>query len=150
QTLATMSHESKNELLAIRFGLEQLGRCWDDREAASDLITALLESQNRLWRLFEDVRSYAAPIRLKADHVSLQDVWRRAWHSVCGPDQRQATLVEQDDAGRFRCVADPFRLEQVFRNLFENSVAAAGGRVCVEISCSEDLWRGEPALLVVV
>ncbi|HEX6985158.1 MAG TPA: PAS domain-containing protein, partial [Planctomycetaceae bacterium] len=149
QTLATLSHESKNELLAIRFGLEQLGRSWDDREAAADLIAGLLESQDRLWRLFEDVRGYAAPIRLRPAQVRLTKVWRRAWDSLAAHRAgRDAKLVEHLRADSAECVADPFRLEQVFRNLFENALAACPDPLRIEVTCSERAWRGEPALSV--
>lgn len=151
QTLATLSHESKNELLAIRFGLEQLGRCWDDQEAAADLVSGLLDSQDRVWRLFEDVRNYAAPIQLRPAHSSLPKVWRRAWSAVstCQPG-RNVRLDEHLQDSATECVVDPFRLEQVFRNLFENAVAACPDPVRVEVTCTEGVWRGEPAVLVQV
>jgi two-component system, LuxR family, sensor kinase FixL len=43
---------------------------------------------------------------------------------------------------------DPFRLEQVLRNIFENSLAAC--RDPVEVACSPDTLDGEPALRVAV
>ena len=150
QTLATLSHESKNELLAIRFGLEQLSRCWDDQDAAADLISALLGSQDRVWRLFEDVKGYAAPIRLKPTRVSPQEIWRQAWRRLAAREGRDVRLIEPADGTPLRCVVDPFRLEQVFRNLFENALAACSDPVQIEISCSEEHWRGEPALVVKV
>jgi PAS domain S-box-containing protein len=148
QTLATMSHEAKNELLGLRFGLEQLTRSWDDRDEASDLIAEMLESQARLWTLFEDVRGYAAPIRLNLGTVTLHDVWRRAWRSLESKGSDRFTLVEEFDPDAAECVADAFRLEQVFRNLFENSFAACGPEVKVNISCRAGTWRGEDALFV--
>lgn len=150
QTLATLSHESKNELLAIRFGLEQLATCWDDRESALDLIEGLLESQDRLWRLFEDLRGFAAPIRLKTKRVALPEVWRRAWDSVQKPADREVAVFENLVASDLECTADSFRLEQVFRNLFENAIAACPGSVRVSITCDATSWHGEQALLVAV
>ncbi len=150
QTLATLSHEAKNELLGLKFGLEQLTRSWDDRDAATDLIGEMLESQKRLWTLFEDVRGYAAPIRLKPARVSLPDVWRRAWRSLESKRADGFSLVEDFDADAVECVADAFRLEQVFRNLFENAFAACDGSASVHVSCRAENWRGEPALFVTV
>ncbi|MGC1273530.1 MAG: ATP-binding protein [Planctomycetaceae bacterium] len=151
QTLATLSHESKNELLAIRFGLEQLGRCWDDQEAVSDLISELLNSQDRVWRLFEDVRSFAAPIHLRPASASLPEVWRLAWDKASKGQRRgELHLIESVSEGAAECIADPFRLEQVFRNLFENAIAACPESVRVEVNCAEGAWRGEPAVTVAV
>src|SRR5690606_5910122 len=148
QTLATLSHESKNELLALRFGLEQLGRCWDDRDNVADLISGLLESQGRLWRLFEDLRNYAAPIRLQPSPVLMPDVWRMAWDSLASRAGRNAVLAEHVPDGTSECVVDPFRLEQVFRNLFENSLAACSDPVKIEVTCLDTRWRGEPAVCI--
>ncbi len=150
QTLATLSHEAKNELLGLRFGLEQLTRSWDDRDEAADLIAEMLESQGRLWTLFEDVRGYAAPIRLKLESVSLPDVWRRAWRSLESNGAERFSLVEDYDPENCECVADPFRIEQIFRNLFENAFAACGETARVEVQCQCGNWRGEPAMQVTV
>lgn len=150
QTLATLSHEAKNELLGLRFGLEQLTRSWDDRDEAVDLIAEMLEAQGRLWTLFEDVRGYAAPIRLQLETVSLPDVWRRAWRSLESKGSSRFTLVEDFDPDNSECVADPFRIEQVFRNLFENAFAACGDTARIEVRSRCGTWRGESAMLVTV
>jgi signal transduction histidine kinase len=149
QTLATISHEAKNELLGLRFGLEQLTRSWDDRDEAADLIAEMLESQGRLWTLFEDVRGYAAPIRLKLEKVSLPEVWRRAARSLDAKGAR-FTLAEDFDPENCESVIDAFRMEQIFRNLFENSIAACGESARIEVQCRCGMWRGEPAMLVIV
>ena len=153
QTLATLSHEAKNELLALRMGLEQLGVLWDDRDSATDMIDGLFEVQGRLWRLFEDVRGYAAPIRLHPVPTSLADVWRQVWENLPGLPDRDARLVDDLGPGGERldgCLADPFRLEQVFRNLFENALAACPDPVLIRVSCTETVWKGEPAVVVTV
>lgn len=150
QTLATLSHEAKNELLGLRYGLEQLTRSWDDRDEAVDLISEMLEAQGRLWTLFEDVRGYAAPIRLKLERVSLPEIWRRAWRSLESNGSNRSTLVEDFDPEKAECMADAFRVEQVFRNLFENSIAACGESARVEVECRCGKWRGESAMLVTV
>ncbi len=153
QTLATLSHEAKNELVAFKMGLEHLGNCWDDRDAATEMIDDLHDAQGRLWRLFEDVRGYAAPIRLRPAAVSLSEVWQQVWENLPGLPGRDARLIDDVGPGLDRldvCIADSFRLEQVFRNLFENALAACPEPVLIRVTCSATDWRGEPALLVTV
>src|SRR5262249_17990150 len=45
---------------------------------------------------------------------------------------------------------DPFRLEQVFRNILDNALAACADPVNVTISCAEASLEGRPALCISV
>jgi signal transduction histidine kinase len=45
---------------------------------------------------------------------------------------------------------DPFRLEQVFRNVFENALAACRDPVEITVSCAPASLDGQPALRVAV
>ncbi|MFH5803032.1 nitrogen regulation protein NR(II) [Alienimonas sp. DA493] len=153
ETLAVLSHEARNELLAFRMGLKILEDRLDPQ--CSKLIGDLLASERRLSRLFEDVRHHAGPIRLNPGPCRLPDVWRRAWNA-CDRNGREAELIETlPDAGPdggdgASCVADAFRLEQVFRNLFENALAACPDPVRVEVRVSRDGAADGPALRVSV
>ena len=48
------------------------------------------------------------------------------------------------------CPVDPFRLEQVFRNILENALAACPSPVAVVVRCAETALDGRPALCVAV
>jgi two-component system, LuxR family, sensor kinase FixL len=48
------------------------------------------------------------------------------------------------------CWADGFRLEQAFRNLFENALEACPDPVRIDICCSETIDNGTPVLRLVV
>ena len=48
------------------------------------------------------------------------------------------------------CVVDEFRCEQVFRNLFENSLSACQDPVQIEVVCRDTQITGRPALQVSV
>jgi signal transduction histidine kinase len=50
--------------------------------------------------------------------------------------------------GDLRCPADPFRLEQVFRNLFENALAACPDPVELTLSWGEEEREGRPSVRV--
>ena len=48
------------------------------------------------------------------------------------------------------CAVDVFRLEQVFRNILENALAACRDPVEVAIRCGETLLDGQPAVCVAI
>src|SRR5262249_61253798 len=84
------------------------------------------KAQADLRQLYEEGRGYAAPLRLEREQVDLRAVWRQAWDSLAPARQgRDAALVEEDGGPEPRCPGDPFRLEQVFRNVLDNALAAA-------------------------
>ena len=55
-------------LLGIAIGVEGI-----------DLIDRLQQAQDHLHHLYEDVRGYAAPIRLERRPGKLSAIWREAW-----------------------------------------------------------------------
>jgi signal transduction histidine kinase len=63
--------------------------------------------------------------------------------------EKEAELRERI-AGTLYCSGDRFRLEQVFRNLFENALAACPAPVRIEVRCVESVLRRRPALRLAV
>ena len=147
ETLAVLSHESRNELLALRTGLEMLAPAVRRDPAAAELLGELRSSERRLARLFEDVRHHGGPIRVNLAPCRLPEVWRRAWRA-CHRAGRDAALDERIDGDEPDCPADAFRLEQVFRNLFENALAACPDPVRVEVSAEGTATADGPAFRV--
>jgi PAS domain S-box-containing protein len=160
QMMTGLAHESRNALQRTRGCLERLRWRLQGRPPvapapgspdaeACDLLDRALRAQDDLVRLFEDVRAYAAPIRLSPAPCDLAEVWREAWEEVrVQYPEVQARLCEQA-AGVDRCCrADRFRLGQVFRNLLDNAFAAADGAVRVDVACREAVLGDRPALEV--
>src|SRR5262249_56351003 len=88
-----------------------------------------------LARLFDDIRSVVALPRLNCRPCDLRDVWRAAWECTVPLLGPAARLEEM--AGDPRCNADPFRLGQVFCNLFDNALAAGARQVSVALTDEE-------------
>jgi signal transduction histidine kinase len=63
---------------------------------------------------------------------------------------RDAQLVEDHGRLDLVCEIDPFRLEQVFRNIFENSLAAAADPVRVAVSCASTQINGKNGVRISV
>jgi PAS domain S-box-containing protein len=149
QMSAGLAHESRNALQRGQACLERLRWKLHGQPVALDLLERAQRAQQDLLRLYEDVREYAAPVAVEAAPCDLAAVWRRAWADVLGLlSGREAKLVEE--AGECWVRGDAFRLGQVFRNLFENSLAASHGRVRVTVACGPAELGGRPAVRVAV
>jgi two-component system, LuxR family, sensor kinase FixL len=146
-----LAHESRNALARSQACLEMLTLTVSDRPKALDLIARLQQAQDHLHTLYEDVRSYAAPISLKKSECDLRDVWREAWaHLQPGRNAKQAVLHEVCVGVDLRCAVDPFRMEQAFRNILENALAACKAPVIIEIRAAAAEVDGHAALCVAV
>ncbi len=76
QMVAGLAHESRNALQRGQACLEMLALADKDRPRSLDLIARLQRAQDDLHRLFEDVRGYAAPIRLDRRPTDMSEVWQ--------------------------------------------------------------------------
>lgn len=151
QMVAGLAHESRNALQRSQACLEMLQLQVSDQPSAMDLINRIQKAQDHLHHLYEDVQGYAAPIRLKRRHCNMGDIWREAWsHLEHQRSQTGAVLKEDPGNHNAYCNVDPFRLEQVFRNIFDNALAAGSRPVEVVIRCAESRQDGQPALRVSV
>jgi signal transduction histidine kinase len=151
QMMTGLAHESGNALARSQSCLEMLAWEVEDRPEALDLITRIQKAQDHLKQLYEEVRGYAAPLKLEREDWDLSAVWRQAWENLALLRQgRQAALREQTGGLDLHCAVDQFRLEQVFRNILENSLAACPDPVQIEVHCSEAEMGGRPAIRVAV
>jgi PAS domain S-box-containing protein len=170
QMISVIAHESRNALQRIQIGADMLGfEMAEDSDSWKDL-QRILRAKEDLQRMYEELRSYAAPVKLECDICSVAQIWRQAWASLESVRQgRAARLVEHQEVGiesigepcgesddrktnstSLDCEVDAFRLEQVFRNLFENSLAACEDPVEISIRCHATSIEGTPALAVQV
>jgi signal transduction histidine kinase len=151
QTVAGIAHEGRNALQAIHACGERLAWRLQDRPEALALVEEIHKAEDALRRLFDDVREYAAPVHLERRPCDLAAVWREAWaQAIAGHPDRDARLEEETGGVDLTCEADAFRLGQVFRNAFDNSLAACPGAVCVCVRCAPASLGGRPALRVAV
>ena len=151
QMVAGLAHESRNALQRGQACLEMLTLQVRDRPAALGLIARLQKAQDDLHHLYEDVRSYAAPIRLERRRCALAPIWREAWtHLESQRSGRSALLRERHAEPEISCAVDPLRLGQVFHNILENALAACPDPVEIDVCCTLAQVDGRSAVRVSV
>jgi signal transduction histidine kinase len=151
QMMTGLAHESGNALARSQSCLEMLSWEVEDRPEAVSLIGRIQNAQDHLKQLYEEVRGYAAPLRLELEDWDVGWVWRQAWDHLAVARQGRDAVLADDAAGvDLRCPVDQFRLEQVFRNILENALAACKDPVRVTVWAEAAELDGRPALRVAV
>jgi PAS domain S-box-containing protein len=149
QMVTGLAHESGNALARSRGCLEMLAWEVEDRPEALQLIQRTQQAQDHLQQLYEEVRGYAAPIKLEREDWDLSGAWRQAWTNLAHlREGRDAVLREHVTGVDLHCPVDQFRLEQVFRNIFENSLAACRDPVRIDVTCTAMRLAGRPAVRI--
>jgi signal transduction histidine kinase len=137
QMMTGLAHESRNALQRGQACLEMLALRINSRPDALDLLGGAQEAQDDLHRLYEEVCSYASPFALEPRICSLHEVVQETWDRLEPARRgRDARLDEHGDY-QLTLLADRFRLVQVFRNIFDNALAASTDPVSVSVSWHE-------------
>lgn len=151
QTAATLAHEGRNALQRAHSCLAMLEYYAAGRPAELDLVARGRRALADLGRLFEDLRDYAAPVRLDVRPCDLGQVWREAWAQVTAARPRpDARLDESPGETDLAVEADPFRLGQMFTNLFANALEACPDPVRIVVEAGEASVGGRPGVRVAV
>jgi signal transduction histidine kinase len=151
QMMAGLAHESGNALARSQVCLEMLAAQVTDRAKARELVDRVQLAQDHLKQLYDEVRGYAAPVSLNLERVGLSLAWRQAWGTLeLARKGRDVTLREEGESAHARCAVDAFRLQQVFRNVLENALAACADPVVITIACEAVDLKGRPAIRVAV
>lgn len=133
QMVTALSHESRNAIQRI---MNNVGLLACDLGKDSRELDKIGSACDELRQLHEEVRDYAAPVRLNLERCLVGAIADRAWHELDDIRQgRDAKLEVHRQAMGFTCQADVLRLAQVFRNLFDNSLAACTDPVRITVEC---------------
>ncbi len=151
QMITGLAHESRNALQRMQACLEMLEIEIADRPQALDYAKRIQAAQDYLGQLYEEVRGYAKPIQLERRTCDLRRLWGAAWADLAL--RREGSSIELDDRTEgidLTCDVDPFAFGQVFRNLFENAIAACGDEGTIAILATAAEHEGGPALVLLV
>jgi two-component system sensor kinase FixL len=151
QMMTGLAHESGNALARSQACLEMLALEVEDRPEALSLVSRIQQAQDHLQQLYEEVRGYAAPVRLEREPESVQISWHQAWSTLELKRRGRCATLREDMAGvDLVCPIDTFRLQQVFRNILDNSLAACRDPVEITVACSETSMKGCRAIRIAV
>jgi signal transduction histidine kinase len=147
QMMTGLAHESRNALQRSQACLEMLKLEVNEHPAALKLVERIQNAQDHLHQLYEEVRDYAAPIRLKREDHDLQAILYDTWdHLAAQRNGRDAHLDFRAANARRICRVDRFAIEQVFRNVFENSLSACHDPVQIHVDFRTVEFEGQPAI----
>jgi signal transduction histidine kinase len=150
ETMTALVHESRNALQRSFACLEMLALEVEDRPAAVDLVARTQRAQEQLRQLYEEVRQWAAPIQLQRERCDLAEVWREAWQHVRQVHGGKHVQLKEMIGCESVCRVDPVKMEQVFRNIFENALEVSPEHGVVELRCSQsDASHGSDLLLAI-
>lgn len=138
QMMAGIAHESRNAIQRIQTAVDLLKLDFDSLPTdTTEQITKIEKANEDLQHMLDEIRDFSAPINLELDAVHISAIWRRAWKNVSTVHAEKDLRFEESlDHTDPICTVDSFRLEQVFRNLFENSIAACNVIPRIEVGCS--------------
>jgi PAS domain S-box-containing protein len=132
QAMTALAHESRNALQRIKAASDVLSLEIAGNANAEEEVCAIQRATGELERILEELRSFASPLNVHPSRVALADVWRQAWANLrSNRFGRDALLIESPTIAGLELELDGVRMEQVFRNLFENSLAACDDPVRV-------------------
>ncbi len=149
EMVAGLAHENRNALQRMQACLEMLALEVQDRPEALDLLNRLQAAQDRLHHLHEEVREYAAPIVLRCEPVRLDRVVHEAWRHLESSWSARTVQFHCFTEQAAMCL-DRLAVESVFRNIFENALAACRDPVAIDVRSGPAVLNGRTATEIVV
>jgi two-component system, LuxR family, sensor kinase FixL len=147
--MAGLSHESRNALQRMQASLDVLAEMSANQPDFMEQINNIRHSQDDLFQLYEEVREFAAPVRLDPQTSYVDNIVHDTWATLAiKREGRSIRFRELPCNVDLQCDVDQFAMRQVFRNILENSLAACPDPVEIEVSFAEAITDDEPALCV--
>lgn len=143
-------HESRNSLQRIGAAVHQLKRVSAEPKKLVEFIARIENATDDLQRLHETVVEFVRPRILQPGLTDIRDVVHAAWKAVAARLNDSAELQEQHRDADTHCEVDAFALRQVFRNIFENSLAACSDSTRVDVFYKEVEVSDEAGLRVAI
>lgn len=135
QVVTGLAHESRNALQRARACLDLLELDLSGQTEHLDLVQRIRRSLNDLHRNYEEVRSYAAPITLSYGDYQLKDLLRLPFDDLLCEFPGHAHQLRIDDCTDGAALrVDAHRIRQLFRNIYENAIAASQGDCQIDVT----------------
>jgi len=141
QTMTGLAHESRNAFQRSQAALETLALELNERPSAVKLVERIQRAHDHLLHLYEEVLQFARPVRLEIRATPLPNLIRQTWEHIRQASSVKPISLRVDETIVSELIADPFALEQVFRNLLENAIEASQPDGFISVACRE-VWEG--------
>jgi two-component system CheB/CheR fusion protein len=148
--LATLSHELRTPMTTILSWVQTLRLGQADPEKTKRALTVIEKSAKDQGQLIDDLldvsRIQAGKVFLELREINPRDCIVAALDSVrSGAENKSITIQTELDSSECAIMADPSRVEQVFRNLFDNAIkfTPPGGKITVRSKLKKDEKRVE-------
>lgn len=146
QMVTGLAHESRNALQRSRACLDMLELDAADNPEQLELVKRTQQALVELQRLYEEVRSYAAPMKLVIDRCDLVELLRQTWDQLHEERYGREIDLRVEPESKVWCQCDPAKLMQVLRNILENAVFVAPEGSAIICTCEEVELRGSRSL----
>src|SRR5262249_8381524 len=142
-----LAHESRSALQRTHACLELLSLKMDPRPDLLGLVSDIRTAQDHLQHLYQAVRGYAAPIKLRMENVGIGKLLESTWEYLSHWRQgRETRLLIEAGSDGLSWPLDPLAFGQVIRNILENSLSACEDAVEVTASWTVATLQGVPFL----
>lgn len=148
QMVTGLAHESRNALQRSQACLERLALRVRDQSDAMDLIERIQRAQDDLQYLYDEVRAYAAPIRLSCRPGNLGEFFKQCWNEATQLCQREHRVRHHWYTTDLQAEFDPRALAQVFRNVLHNAIDACPDMVEIAVEWRDCQLQGRPAVRI--
>jgi two-component system sensor kinase FixL len=134
EAMTGLAHESRNALQRSQAFLETLAVEVEGQPSALQLISRLQKAQNELHQLYEEVRQYAAPLKISRASCQLRKLIEETWVNLDVSHKGRDAAITFEKCEVETLTADRFLLQQVIRNILENSLAACSDPVLIRVN----------------
>ncbi len=138
---AAVAHEVRNPLAGIKIMAQSIDEQSITKEEQRECSRRIVRQVDRLNELLTEFFSYARPATPRTRPISLIDILSETRHLISNKlANKQILFKDRHQAGLPLIIADPNQMQQVFLNLFLNSIEATpqGGIIAVTTRLIED------------
>jgi two-component system, LuxR family, sensor kinase FixL len=148
QMMTGIAHESRNALQRSRACLDMLELDLEAHDEQKDLVQRTRFALLELQKLYEEVRSYAAPIVLEKSIESVAALCSEVWGKIL--EERGAIPISLDvqAVDCVPCKLDKYRIIQVIRNVFENAIAVSKPGSKITVVCAKPKFLNREAIQI--
>lgn len=148
QMVTGLAHESRNALQRSRACLDMLDLDLETAPEQRDLVRRTRSALVELQTLYEEVRSYAAPIQLGKTRQVVSELCQQVWNNLTdvGSPSQVKLVLNCEACPAIYC--DASRISQVIRNIYENALAVVPHDSTIYTTCKMIRHGSQPFIQV--